>query len=97
SAGAAVRPEAIEVKLDMELKKEYIDAAELLGSNGERSIAVAQFVLPPDVFPSDFRFNTRPVNFPVRDLCLIGLVSVVDPPRPDVLSSVRKCQSAAVQ
>lgn len=33
-------------------------------------------------FPVGFEFTTQPLNFPVTKLCLVGLVSVADPPRP---------------
>merc|ERR1719387_3174721 len=36
-------------------------------------------------------------SFPMHDLCLIGVVSLNDPPRPKVDLSVQKCRSAGIK
>lgn len=36
-------------------------------------------------------------NFPVQGLCFVGLVSLIDPPRPAVPMAVRLCQRAGVK
>lgn len=35
--------------------------------------------------------------FPMHDLCLVGIVSLNDPPRPMVDMSVNKCRSAGIK
>jgi len=42
-------------------------------------------------------YEEEPGTFPMHDLCLIGVVSLNDPPRPKVDLSVEKCRSAGIK
>lgn len=53
--------------------------------------------LPPDNFPRGFRFDADEVNFPTSDLCFVGLMSMIDPPRAAVPDAVGKCRSAGIK
>ncbi|KFO75001.1 Sodium/potassium-transporting ATPase subunit alpha-2, partial [Cuculus canorus] len=53
--------------------------------------------LPPDKFPRGFRFDADEVNFPTTDLCFVGLMSMIDPPRAAVPDAVGKCRSAGIK
>lgn len=55
------------------------------------------FNLPDDQFPEDFAFDTEEVNFPTENLCFIGLMSMIDPPRAAVPDAVGKCRSAGIK
>ena len=37
------------------------------------------------------------VNFPLEDLCFVGLISLIDPPRSNVPEAVEKCRSAGIK
>jgi sodium/potassium-transporting ATPase subunit alpha len=54
-------------------------------------------VLDPSAFPADFVFRTDPPNFPLEELCFVGLVSFVDPPRAEVYNAVVKVHAAGLQ
>jgi len=42
-------------------------------------------------------YASTPGSFPMHDLCLVGIVSLNDPPRPKVDLSVNKCRSAGIK
>ncbi|NEB07035.1 cation-transporting P-type ATPase, partial [Streptomyces sp. SID13726] len=65
------------------------DAADALAADGMRGLAVAVRELPPGseaVVP-----RRQDVE---RDLHLLGLVGLYDPPRPEVAAAVRRCHEA---
>lgn len=37
------------------------------------------------------------MNFPVENLCFVGLISMIDPPRAAVPDAVGKCRSAGIK
>uniref|UniRef100_A0A8C4P991 Sodium/potassium-transporting ATPase subunit alpha-2 n=1 Tax=Dromaius novaehollandiae TaxID=8790 RepID=A0A8C4P991_DRONO len=53
--------------------------------------------LPPDKFPRGFRFDADEINFPTTNLCFVGLMSMIDPPRAAVPDAVGKCRSAGIK
>jgi len=48
-------------------------------------------------FPRDFKFDAENVNFPISELCFLGLMSMIDPPRPNVPEAVAKCRTAGIK
>ena len=54
-------------------------------------------MLPDEQFPEGFQFDTDDVNFPVDNLCFVGLISMIDPPRAAVPDAVGKCRSAGIK
>lgn len=56
-----------------------------------------QFSIPDDQFPEGFAFNTDNINFPAENLCFVGLMSLIDPPRAAVPDAVAKCRSAGIK
>ncbi len=55
------------------------------------------FSLPDDQFPEGFAFDTEEMNFPTENLCFVGLMSMIDPPRAAVPDAVTKCRSAGIK
>ena len=53
--------------------------------------------MDPNVFPKSFRFDSDRVNFPLEGFCFVGLMSLIDPPRPNVPKAVEKCRTAGVK
>ena len=47
------------------------------------------------VFP--IQFFIKPPNFPLENLCFVGLMSMIDPPRAAVPDAVSKCRSAGIK
>ncbi|XP_028427653.1 sodium/potassium-transporting ATPase subunit alpha-1-like [Perca flavescens] len=86
-----------EQPLDEELKDSFQNAYVELGGLGERVLGFCHFNLPDDDFPEGFHFDTDEVNFPTENLCFIGLMSMIDPPRAAVPDAVGKCRSAGIK
>jgi len=60
-------------------------------------LGFCHFNLPDDQFSEGFAFDTEEVNFPTENLCFIGLMSMIDPPRAAVPDAVGKCRSAGIK
>jgi calcium-translocating P-type ATPase len=67
------------------------DVVQRYASQGLRVLAVARRRLPDDADPLQRRENIE------RDLCLLGLVALFDPPRPDVAEAVTNCHKAGIR
>nr|BAJ13363.1 sodium/potassium-transporting ATPase subunit alpha-1a [Oncorhynchus masou] len=83
--------------LDDELKESFQKAYEALGGLGERVLGFCHFQLPDDQFPEGFDFDCEDVNFPTENLCFVGLMSMIDPPRAAVPDAVSKCRCAGIK
>ncbi|MED6278902.1 Sodium/potassium-transporting ATPase subunit alpha-1 [Characodon lateralis] len=86
-----------EQPLDNEIKDSFQNAYEELGGLGERVLGFGHFNLPDDQFPEGFAFDIEEVNFPTENLCFIGLMAMIDPPRAAVPDAVGKCRSAGIK
>uniref|UniRef100_A0A3Q0QYN0 Sodium/potassium-transporting ATPase subunit alpha n=1 Tax=Amphilophus citrinellus TaxID=61819 RepID=A0A3Q0QYN0_AMPCI len=86
-----------EQPLDDELKDSFQSTYLELGGLGERVLGFCQFHLPDDQFPEGFAFDADNVNFPTENLCFIGLMAMIDPPRAAVPDAVGKCRSAGIK
>ncbi|XP_072325188.1 sodium/potassium-transporting ATPase subunit alpha-3b isoform X1 [Scyliorhinus torazame] len=86
-----------EQPLDEELKEAFQNAYMELGGLGERVLGFCHFYLPEEQFPKGFAFDTEDVNFQTDNLCFIGLMSMIDPPRAAVPDAVGKCRSAGIK
>ncbi|MDK9495966.1 cation-transporting P-type ATPase [Streptomyces katrae] len=85
-------PEAVLALLaEGEPTGEAQDAADALASDGMRVLAVAVRELPPG---TDAGLSRR--QDVERDLHLLGLVGLYDPPRPEVAAAVRRCHEAGL-
>ncbi|XP_025205602.1 sodium/potassium-transporting ATPase subunit alpha-like [Melanaphis sacchari] len=85
------------VELDENIRQEMDEIIEQLGSYGERVLGFCDLFLSTDQFPIGFNFTTDPPNFPLTDLRFLGLMSMIDPPRPGVPDAVAKCRSAGIR
>ncbi|XP_067300314.1 sodium/potassium-transporting ATPase subunit alpha-1b isoform X3 [Pseudorasbora parva] len=86
-----------EQPLDDEMKESFQNAYLELGGLGERVLGFCHFNLPDDQFPEGFQFDAEDVNFPTDNLCFVGLMSMIDPPRAAVPDAVGKCRSAGIK
>ncbi|XP_015608026.1 sodium/potassium-transporting ATPase subunit alpha-B [Cephus cinctus] len=71
-----------------------------LGYLGERVLAYCDMILPFSKYEPDYKFNTEmpsKYNFPTGDYRFVGLVSLLDPPRPTVPEAVQKCRTAGIK
>ena len=86
-----------EKPLDEEMKLAFNTAYMELGGLGERVIGFSEMYLPADKYPPGYPFDGDDVNFPLHNLCFVGLVSMIDPPRAAVPDAVSKCRSAGIK
>ncbi|KAL6033356.1 hypothetical protein STEG23_002323, partial [Scotinomys teguina] len=68
-----------------------------LGGLGERVLGFCHLYLPADEFPQTYSFDVDNINFPTSNLCFVGLLSMIDPPRSTVPDAVTKCRSAGIK
>jgi sodium/potassium-transporting ATPase subunit alpha len=74
-----------------------LDRIEALAKQGKRVLAAAKLRLDPTQQSPSFAFNTEEVNFPMNNLCFIGLIALMDPPRPDVPDAMKTLRSAGIR
>uniref|UniRef100_A0A6D2XW19 Sodium/potassium-transporting ATPase subunit alpha n=1 Tax=Takifugu rubripes TaxID=31033 RepID=A0A6D2XW19_TAKRU len=86
-----------EQPMDEELKEAFQNAYMELGGLGERVLGFCHGLLPEDQYPKGFAFDTDDVNFQTDNLCFVGLISMIDPPRAAVPDAVGKCRSAGIK
>ncbi|XP_065649800.1 sodium/potassium-transporting ATPase subunit alpha-like isoform X2 [Hydra vulgaris] len=68
-----------------------------LGGFGERVLGFCQYYFPLEQYPNGYAFNSEDPNFQQDRYCFIGLMSMLDPPRPSVPDAVSKCRSAGIK
>jgi P-type Ca2+ transporter type 2C len=78
------------IPVDDELRQRILDANQTLAGNGQRVLGVAFRPLTelPEKIDEDIL---------ERDLIFIGLVGMIDPPRPEVKASVETARSAGIR
>nr|XP_060622561.1 sodium/potassium-transporting ATPase subunit alpha-3-like [Anolis sagrei ordinatus] len=86
-----------EQPLDEELKEAFQNAYLELGGLGERVLGFCHFFMPEEQYPKGFAFDCDDVNFCTDNLCFVGLMSMIDPPRAAVPDAVGKCRSAGIK
>lgn len=86
-----------EIPMTEEWKNDFEDLYTKLCNIGERVVGFCEFQLPKRNFPIGFSFDKEEINFPMNNYCFIGLVSLVDPPRPGVPAAIATCRSAGIK
>merc|ERR1712180_488180 len=86
-----------DMALDQHWKDRFQRAYEELGGMGERVLGFCDFRLSTNEFPRGFPFDSDEVNFPLKNLRFVGLMSMIDPPRAAVPDAVMKCRSAGIK
>ncbi|XP_048214150.1 sodium/potassium-transporting ATPase subunit alpha-4 [Perognathus longimembris pacificus] len=85
-----------EYPIDDETKSAFENAYLELGGLGERVLGFC-FLNLPSSFSEGFQFDTVEINFPMKNLCFVGLISMIDPPRTAVPEAVDKCRCAGIK
>merc|ERR1712241_1617373 len=86
-----------EKPLDQHWKDRFLRAYEELGGMGERVLGFCDFRLSTNKYPKGYPFDSDEVNFPLKNLRFVGLMSMIDPPRAAVPDAVMKCRSAGIK
>jgi calcium-translocating P-type ATPase len=77
--------------LDEQQRRRVEAEANAFAAQGLRVLAFAQRQLPATVALPQRRVDVE------RDLCLVGLIALLDPPRPGVTESVAQCHAAGIR
>jgi len=88
------------IDLTPELREQIESGMEKLADQGERVLGYAMKYLPVDQFPKGFAFDDdEPYNglTDSADMVFIGLMALIDPPRPAVPKAVKDCQTGGIQ
>ncbi len=72
-------------------RQNVLAVLERYASRGLRVLAVARRRLPDGAMPPGQREDAE------RELCLLGLVALFDPPRPEVAEAVERCHEAGIR
>uniref|UniRef100_A0A8B9JB36 Sodium/potassium-transporting ATPase subunit alpha n=1 Tax=Astyanax mexicanus TaxID=7994 RepID=A0A8B9JB36_ASTMX len=86
-----------ELPLNDEWKDAFQGAYIDLGGLGERVLGFCHLSMSASHFPRGFAFDPEEVNFPTSQMCFLGLMSMIDPPRAAVPDAVGKCRSAGIK
>ncbi|GJP67468.1 hypothetical protein CLOP_g24288 [Closterium sp. NIES-67] len=82
--------------LTSDSRRHFQEAYQQMGGFGERVLGMAFRDL--EGFKNEFAFSHKPrPNFPTDGLTFVGMVSLMDPPRPGVVEAVAQCRRAAVK
>lgn len=83
---------------DLPLTDEWVEkfqtAYETLGGLGER---VLGFCDKHVKYEADYVFDADAGNFPMTELRFVGLISLIDPPRPNVPAAIDRCRLAGIR
>jgi Ca2+-transporting ATPase len=74
--------------LDAEARRRFEDAYTSLAKEGLRTLALARRLLPPDT-----KLDPEAVE---KELVLLGITGIIDPPRPEVSEAIRTARSAGI-
>jgi len=87
---ALLSPGGDEIPLEEPAMQEILAQVELLAGEGSRVLAVARRVLPAAQLPTEREALER-------ELCFLGLIAMLDPPREEVRDAVAACHSAGIR
>jgi len=77
-----------------EWKQKFQAAYELLGGLGERVLGFCDLHVS---YAKNYVFDADADNFPMTGLRFVGLISLIDPPRPNVPAAIHKCRLAGIR
>ena len=86
--------------LDDEWREKINKACKTLAKSGERVIAMCDLRLSKRKYPPDYNFHLKKSgkpNVPLNKMRFLGLMSIIDPPRPGVSEAVEKCKMAGIR
>lgn len=105
---SVISPDGKIIPLTDKLKENLTDMQTAMASKGQRVLLLTYRKLTKDASEALCNYHqdgTRTLKTmteeqyieQVQDLCVIGVVGLVDPPRPDTLSTVVQCRTAGIR
>jgi len=87
-----LRPDGEAVSITEDNRSLALDANDRMAASGERVMVVAR----RDFDPADFDAGGNLIDL-VRDLTLLAMVGIVDPPRAEAKAAIAKCHDAGIR
>lgn len=85
------------VPIDEQFLQSFENVYQDYGSNGERVLAFCDLELSGEQFPANFAFDDLDKQIELVNLRFLGLISMIDPPRPNVFEAVKICRHAGIR
>jgi len=90
-----------EIELTAELNSLWQQQQTIFSQKGERVIGLARLKLDNTIYNDSFKYvadsDTTLVNFPINNLCFVGMIGIIDPPKPGVAEAIQKCRRAHIR
>ena len=87
-----------EIEISDDWRRIFNESYEVLGGMGERVLGFCDKVLDPVEYPANYAFDSEDTStFPPRNLRVLGFISMIDPPKPNVPQAVALCQNAGIK
>ena len=100
----ALMPDGSVVPIDEEIRGRIAHVQETWASRGQRVLLLARKILKAgdDDIPAGMGFDhalfgDKIMEIGMKDLTVIGMVGIVDPPREDIPDVVRICRTAGIR
>eukprot|EP00002_Diphylleia_rotans_P036423 TRINITY_DN8010_c0_g1_i4.p1 TRINITY_DN8010_c0_g1~~TRINITY_DN8010_c0_g1_i4.p1 ORF type:complete len:759 (+),score=91.92 TRINITY_DN8010_c0_g1_i4:121-2397(+) len=84
-------------EIQSEHKIAFEKTYEKFARNGQRVLAFAMCELPGNAYGPNHQFMKEPPTFPQSGFVFMGMVGIIDPPKPGVREAVSACQKAGIQ
>ncbi|KND04182.1 Na,H/K antiporter P-type ATPase, alpha subunit [Spizellomyces punctatus DAOM BR117] len=86
-----------DVPLTSEHEQAFLKTYQWMAGKGRRVLAFAQLQMPAEKYPENIEFSKEKENYPTRDLCFMGLISLEDPPKHGVREAIGRCREAGIK
>lgn len=83
--------------LDNVTIKQFQDLQEQLSNKAERTILLCQRSYRPTAVPGSNEFSDEINANCIQDLTIVGVLGIIDPPRPDAAATVASCRKAGIR
>jgi sodium/potassium-transporting ATPase subunit alpha len=89
--------------MDTNFKNSFKEANKIFALKGERIIGLAYTDLDPNTYNKEYAFDINlnkempETNFPINNLCFVGLISMEDPPKLGVKEAISICKQAGIK
>ncbi|ORY05439.1 calcium ATPase [Basidiobolus meristosporus CBS 931.73] len=84
-----------ELELDQEAKNRLLRQQEEWSSEGQRVLLITRRFLEDQEF--DSTMESEAVESLAQGMCIVGLVGIIDPPRPEIYNVVKTCRQAGIR
>jgi len=79
------------------LREQIMEANDAYARNGLRVLAIAQRSMPDGPARGGMGLSAYAAETVERDLTFLGLIAMMDPPRPEVSEAIEKCHRAGIR